>query len=166
MDVLERSRLHENKFLKRLGIEPLGNQLTPDRLAPLLLRSQLTLKSFLLDQSKIAGLGNIYVCEVLHRVGLSPERVANTLLTSRGAPRKKLSELCTEIRSVLSDAIAAGGSSLRDHQRVDGVLGYFQHTFRVYGREGENCQTPNCKGTIERRIHVGRSTFFCKRCQK
>lgn len=166
MDLVESSKLEESKFLKRLGIEPLGNQLTPDMLAPLLTRSQLTLKSFLLDQSKIAGLGNIYVCEVLHRALLSPERPANTLLTSRGVPRKKVSELCTEIRRVLTDAIAAGGSSLRDHQRVDGDLGYFQHSFRVYGREGEVCQSSGCNGVIERRVHHGRSTFFCSKCQK
>ena len=166
MDVLKKSEMQQNRFLKGLGIEPLGNQLAPEILAPLLERSQANLKSFLLDQSKIAGLGNIYVCEVLHRTRLSPERRASSLLTSRGAPSKKLHELCSEIRQVLNEAIAAGGSSLRDHQRVDGALGYFQHTFKVYAREGERCQTPNCRGTIERRIHGGRSTFFCQACQR
>jgi formamidopyrimidine-DNA glycosylase len=166
MDVLARSEINESRFLKGLGIEPLGNELIPELLAPLFARSRVNLKGFLLDQSKIAGLGNIYVCEVLHRTGLSPDRLAHTLVTSGGGPRKKLGELCTEIRQVLNDAIAAGGSSLRDHQRVDGDLGYFQHTFQVYSREGESCQTQNCKGTIERRIHAGRSTFFCRSCQK
>lgn len=166
MDIFEKSQIQENRFLKGLGIEPLGNQLTPENLAPLLARSHVNLKTFLLDQSKIAGLGNIYVCEVLHRTHLSPERLANTLLTKRGEPREKISELCEEVRQVLNEAISAGGSSLRDHQRVDGDLGYFQHTFRVYDREGESCQTPNCKGTIERRVQSGRSTFFCRKCQK
>jgi formamidopyrimidine-DNA glycosylase len=166
MDIVKKERLDENRFLKRLGVEPLGNELSPEIMVPMLLRSQLSLKAFLLDQSKIAGLGNIYVCEVLHRCRLSPERPARTLLTSHGTPRNGLAQLCDEIKKVLNEAIEAGGSSLRDHQRVDGVLGYFQHSFRVYGREGECCQTPNCYGIVERLVHSGRSTFLCRKCQR
>jgi formamidopyrimidine-DNA glycosylase len=118
------------------------------------------LKAALLDQSLIAGLGNIYVCEALHRAGLSPKRAAATL------SKAKADRLAQAIRDVLSEAVAAGGSSLRDHRRTDGTLGYFQHAFRVYDREGAACPTPGCKGLVLRIAQAGRSTFFCARCQK
>jgi len=166
MDLTMCSQLSENRFLRDLGIEPVGNELTPEAVARMCAQTRLNLKSFLLDQSKIAGLGNIYVCEALHRSGLSPDRIASTLVSATGRPSAKLVRLCDEIRNVLGEAISAGGSSLRDHQQVDGALGYFQHTFKVYDREGQPCSAPSCRGVVERRVHSGRSTFYCAKCQR
>jgi formamidopyrimidine-DNA glycosylase len=118
-----------------------------------------------LDQTVVAGLGNIYVCEALHRAHLSPKRPASTIAT-RGAPNARAEALVDAIKAVLNAAIKAGGSSLRDHRQTDGELGYFQHHFRVYDREGEPCPTPGCKGTVKRIVQNGRSTFFCPVCQK
>ena len=115
---------------------------------------------------RIAGLGNIYVCEALNRSRLSPKRQASTLATRTGAPHARTAPLVDAIKAVLQDAIKAGGSSLRDHRQTDGDLGYFQHHFRVYDREGEKCPTPGCGGTIKRIVQTGRSTFFCPVCQK
>ena len=108
----------------------------------------------------MAGLGNIYVCEVLFRAGVSPKKVANALSKAR------VSALVPIIRDVLSEAIEAGGSSLRDYRQTDGELGYFQHNFRAYDREGEACSTPECSGQIRRIVQSGRSTFYCPRCQR
>jgi len=108
----------------------------------------------------VAGLGNIYVCEVLHRTGISPLRKAGRISAARAA------RLVPAIRAVLSEAIAAGGSTLRDYVQADGELGYFQHAFRVYGREGEPCLTPGCGGTIRRVVQSGRSSFYCPVCQR
>ena len=120
-----------------------------------------SLKAALSDQRIVAGLGNIYVCEALHRARLSPKRRASTIATRTGAPNDHAARLVEGIRVVLNDAIKAGGSSLRDHRLTDGALGMFQHNFRVYDREGERCVTPGCKGTIKRIVQTGRSTFFC-----
>jgi len=117
-------------------------------------------KSALLDQRVVAGLGNIYASEVLHRAGIDPRRKVGRIAASR------LAGLVPMIREVLSEAIAAGGSSLRDHRRPDGELGYFQHVFRVYDREGAPCLTPGCGGTIARITQAGRSSYFCPRCQR
>ena len=114
----------------------------------------------------VAGLGNIYVCEALHRARLSPKRRASTIATKAGAPNERAQRLVDAIKTVLADAIAAGGSSLRDHRRTDGELGDFQHNFRVYDRAGKRCPTPGCKGTIRRMVQTGRSTFFCPVCQR
>jgi formamidopyrimidine-DNA glycosylase len=114
----------------------------------------------------VAGLGNIYVCEALHRAHLSPRRRASTLALRGGAPHPRAGQLVAAIKQVLNDAIKAGGSSLRDHQRTDGELGLFQHHFRVYDREGKPCVTPGCKGTVRRIVQTGRSTFYCPVCQK
>jgi formamidopyrimidine-DNA glycosylase len=149
-----------------MGIEPLGNALNGDVIRTLYRDKKTPLKAALLDQRLIAGLGNIYVCEALHRSGLSPTRLAGTLATDRGGMRGRADLLATTIRDVLSEAIEAGGSSLRDYAHTDGSLGYFQHRFRVYDREGEKCQTPSCSGSIERIVQSGRSTFYCKSCQK
>ena len=127
---------------------------------------QTPLKAALLDQKNIAGLGNIYVCEALWRSHLSPERLAGTLVTAAGKPKKELVLLTQAIREVIADAIEAGGSTLRDHIRADGSLGYFQHSFSVYDREKEPCRTPGCTGTIGRIVQSGRSTFHCAVCQK
>ncbi|MCW5689769.1 MAG: DNA-formamidopyrimidine glycosylase, partial [Pseudolabrys sp.] len=125
-----------------------------------------SVKAALLDQRIVAGLGNIYVCEALHRAHVSPRRMASTLATRTGAPQPRAVALVEAIRAVLNDAIAAGGSSLRDHRQTSGELGMFQHNFRVYDREGERCPTRGCKGTIKRIVQNGRSTFYCPVCQK
>ncbi|MFL5206374.1 MAG: zinc finger domain-containing protein, partial [Microvirga sp.] len=124
------------------------------------------LKAALLDQRLIAGLGNIYVCEALFRTGLHPEAPAGSLVTKKGKPTDKAYQLADVIRDVLAEAVEAGGSTLRDHAQVDGSLGYFQHSFRVYDREGEPCATPTCTGTVARLVQSGRSTFYCPECQK
>ena len=121
-----------------------------------------SLKAALLDQTVVAGLGNIYVCEALNRARLSPRRMASTLAMRSGAPHARTAPLVDAIKAVLNDAIKAGGSSLRDHRQTSGELGMFQHNFRVYDREGEPCPTPGCKGIVRRFTQNGRSTFFCR----
>jgi formamidopyrimidine-DNA glycosylase len=125
-----------------------------------------SLKAALSDQRVVAGLGNIYVCEALNRARLSPKRRASTIATKAGAPNERAERLVDGIKAVLKDAIAAGGSSLRNHRRTDGELGDFQHNFRVYDREGKPCPTRGCPGTIKRIVQTGRSTFFCPVCQR
>lgn len=166
MDIARRDTLASHAFFRDLGEEPTGNMLDDAYLAARFAGKAQPLKSALLDQKNIAGLGNIYVCEALWRSGLSPMRAAGALVDTRGKPRKALSLLTGAIRAVIADAIAAGGSSLRDHIQTDGTLGYFQHSFSVYDREGELCRTPGCGGTIARAVQAGRSTFHCPKCQK
>lgn len=165
-DLIERAELADHPYFAKLGPEPVGNALSADYLASAFAGKKTPLKSALLDQHIIAGLGNIYVCEALFRSGLSPKRAAGELVTTRGKPSKKLELLTEEIRATIADAIAAGGSTLKDHTRADGSLGYFQHSFRVYDREGEPCVKEDCKGTVERITQSGRSTFFCPKCQR
>ena len=152
-------------MLAGLGIEPTGNELDGPLLASLFLGKKTPLKAALLDQRLIAGLGNIYVCEALWRAGLDPTRAAGTLATSDKRAKERAEALATAIREVIADAIEAGGSSLRDYVHTDGSLGYFQHSFSVYGREGEACRRPGCGGHVERIVQSGRSTFFCRQCQ-
>ncbi|GLS23354.1 formamidopyrimidine-DNA glycosylase [Labrys miyagiensis] len=159
MDLVPRAGLETSRHFKAMGIEPLGNELSGDAIERLFEGKAAPLKAALLDQGLIAGLGNIYVCEALNRAGLAPERAAGTL-TGKQAAR-----LATVIRDVLEEAVAAGGSTLKDYRHTDGSLGYFQHRFRVYDREGEPCTTPRCKGTIERLVQAGRSTYWCRSCQ-
>jgi formamidopyrimidine-DNA glycosylase len=166
MDLVPLTALAESRHMKGLGIEPLGNELDGTLLAALFAGKKTPLKAALLDQSLIAGLGNIYVCEALHRAGLSPQRAAGKLALKGGKPHQKAELLATAIRDVLAEAVAAGGSTLRDYAQADGSLGYFQHAFRVYDREGAACTTAGCKGTIKRIVQSGRSTFFCASCQK
>lgn len=161
-----RARLHEHKLFRGMGIEPLGNELDGALLARLFAGKSAPLKAALLDQRLVAGLGNIYVCESLHRAGLSPRRAAGTIARADGQPTDRAHRLAATIRDVLGEAVEAGGSSLRDHRQADGSLGYFQHSFRVYDREGEPCPTPGCRGIIRRIVQSGRSTFFCGVCQK
>ncbi len=166
MDIADRSELDANPFLFGLGPEPTGNELSAAYLAERFQRKAQPLKSALLDQKNIAGLGNIYVCEALWRAHLLPTRAAGTLVTKAGKPKEALNLLVSSIRDVIADAIAAGGSSLRDHIQTDGSLGYFQHSFSVYDREGLTCRTPGCGGTVSRIVQAGRSTFYCATCQK
>ena len=154
-------------MIAALGPEPLGNAFDGAMLAAGLRGQEDLAEGRALDQKVVAGLGNIYVCEALHRAHLSPKRIASTIaLKSRRAARPRASALADAIKAVLNDAIKAGGSSLRDHRQTDGDLGYFQHSFRVYDRAGEKCPTPKCKGTIKRIVQGTRSTFFCPVCQK
>jgi len=166
MALIGSGELNAHKLFRDLGVEPLSDDLTPAFMAHAFARKQTPLKSALLDQKLIAGLGNIYVCEALHRAGLSPVRTAASLANSKGAPGARAKRLTAAVKSVLSDAIAAGGSSLKDYQQADGSLGYFQHSFAVYDRAGQNCPRAACRGTIQRIVQSGRSTFFCSRCQR
>ncbi|MTH77268.1 bifunctional DNA-formamidopyrimidine glycosylase/DNA-(apurinic or apyrimidinic site) lyase [Paracoccus aestuariivivens] len=147
-------------MLSRLGPEPLADDFTPDVLIHAFAGKKAPVKSALLDQSLVAGLGNIYVSEALYRAGIDPRRLAGQV------PEPQVGALVGHIKEVLTEAIAAGGSSLRDHRQATGELGYFQHSFRVYGREGGPCPTSGCTGTIERIVQSGRSSFFCPICQK
>ncbi len=166
MILAEAARLDEQPLLKHLGVEPTGNALSAELIAEAFRGKATSLKAALLDQTLIAGLGNIYVCEALWRAHLSPRQQAGTLATASGGPTVRATRLAEAIRAVIADAIAAGGSTLRDHAQPNGELGYFQHTFAVYDREHEPCRTPNCRGTIQRIVQNGRSTFFCPVCQK
>jgi len=166
MELIETGAVDEHPFFRGLGIEPLGNELSGERLIELFDNKKAPLKSALLDQSLVAGLGNIYVCEALHRAQLSPRRAAGSLGRRRGTNAQSAAKLAAEIRKVLEEAIEAGGSTLRDHRLADGTLGYFQHRFRVYDREGEPCSNKDCGGSVKRIVQSGRSTFFCPICQK
>lgn len=143
--------------LAGLGVEPLGNGFSEEALAAMLHARKTPIKQALLDQRLIAGLGNIYVCEALFRAGIHPARAAGSLSI------KEIAKLYPAIRIVLEEAIVAGGSTLRDFRHEDGALGYFQHSFAVYGREGEAC--PICANPVARITQGGRSSFFCERCQ-
>jgi formamidopyrimidine-DNA glycosylase len=156
---------NEHPMLADLGVEPTGNTLDGRLLADLLRGRRAPLKAALLDQTLIAGLGNIYVSEALWRAGLSPRRAAGTIAPANGKAGERAEKLASAIRSVIADAIEAGGSSLRDYVHADGSLGYFQHSFSVYDREGEPCRKPGCNGTIARIVQSGRSTFYCPICQ-
>jgi formamidopyrimidine-DNA glycosylase len=166
MKLVPRAKLDDEPLLRSLGPEPLGNEFDAAMLARACAGKKTSLKAALSDQKIVAGLGNIYVCEALHRAHLSPKRKASTIASRGGAPNERAGKLVDAIKAVLTDAIEAGGSSLRDHRRTDGALGDFQHNFRVYGREGAHCPTPRCTGTIKRIVQTGRSTFFCPVCQK
>ena len=166
MKVIARAALDDEPLLKGLGPEPLGNEFDAAMLARACRDKKTSLKAALLDQRVVAGLGNIYVCEALFRAHLSPRRLAATLALKTGAPSERAVRLVEAIHKVLNQAIKAGGSSLRDHRQTSGELGYFQHSFQVYDREGEKCRTPGCKGSVKRFTQNGRSTFWCPSCQK
>ena len=166
MDLSTTADIAAHSAFDGLGIEPLDGELTPEFLAAAAHGKKTDLKAFLLDQRIVAGLGNIYVCEALFRSNLPPTAAANRIATRAGKPTDATRRLVDNIKVVLQDAIRAGGSTLRDHQQVDGTLGYFQHSFQVYGREGEPCVTPGCTETIGRIVQSGRSTFLCRKCQK
>ncbi len=166
MLLVPRAGIATHPMFAGLGAEPVGNAFDAAYLAARLAGRTMPLKAALLDQRIVAGLGNIYVCEALHRARLSPLRAAGTLATPAGRPNMRAVRLVEAIRAVIGEAIEAGGSSLRDHVRADGSLGYFQHAFRVYDREGAPCPTPGCRGTVTRIVQSGRSTFLCPRCQR
>ena len=166
MSLIDKADFDTHPHFRGLGIEPTGNALSGAALAPLFAGRAAPLKAALLDQKVVAGLGNIYVCEALWRSKLSPRRATGTLVTAKGAPTKRLDELARQIRETIFDAIAAGGSSLRDYRQADGSLGYFQHSFAVYDREDEPCRREACRGVVKRIVQSGRSTFFCPICQR
>jgi formamidopyrimidine-DNA glycosylase len=166
MKIVPRAQLDAEPALRILGPEPLGNEFGSEVLARSCSGRKTTLKAALSDQKTVAGLGNIYVCEALHRAHLSPKRRAATIAARNGNPNSRAEALADAIKAVLKDAIDAGGSSLRDHRRTDGELGDFQHSFRVYDRAGEACPTRGCKGKIRRIVQGTRSTFYCPVCQK
>ncbi len=166
MKLAARDKLDEHPLMKAMGPEPLGNAFDAAMLARACKGKKTSLKAALSDQRVVAGLGNIYVCEALHRARLSPKRLAASLATRLGQPHERAGRLVAGIKDVLHAAIKAGGSSLRDHRRTDGALGDFQHDFRVYDQEGKRCRTPGCRGAIKRIVQTGRSTFFCPVCQK
>jgi formamidopyrimidine-DNA glycosylase len=160
MDLMPTAGEAAHWLLKDLGPEPLGNKFDEDYLIDRLKGKNTPIKTALLDQRIVSGLGNIYVCEVLFRAGIDPKRKAGNIATARVA------SLVPLIRQVLSEAIIAGGSSLKDFRQADGELGYFQHRFQVYDREGDPCVAPDCDHKIERIVQSGRSTFFCPQCQR
>lgn len=166
MDLAPLEGLETNKHFASLGVEPLGNAFNAAYLARRARGRKQDLKAFLLDQRNVAGLGNIYVCEALFHAGLSPRRKAGTLALKSGAPSPRAERLAVAIKAVLNQAIAAGGSSLRDYAHADGSLGYFQHTFAVYDRDGAPCTRNRCAGHVRRITQAGRSTFFCGHCQR
>jgi formamidopyrimidine-DNA glycosylase len=161
--LLEESELAAHKSFKALGPEPLDKNFTGELLYEAIHRKRAPIKTVLLDQHVVAGIGNIYACEALFAAGIDPRKQAADV------SKKKAHELCAAIKDVLKRAIAAGGSSLKDYRQADGSLGYFQHGFKVYDREGEPC--PSCKkggksSVIQRITQAGRSTFYCPSCQK
>jgi len=166
MDLAPAGGLEQNRHLAGLGLEPLSNQFNGAALAGMFKGKVAPLKAALLDQRLIAGLGNIYVCEALWRSGLSPKRMAGTLVRKDGAATARAERLATAIRAVLNEAIAAGGSTIRNHVQADGTVGEFQENFSVYDREGEPCLKPGCHGVIQRIVQSGRSTFYCPACQR
>ena len=166
MKIIARNALDDEPLLKDLGPEPLGNEFDAAMLARACHNKKTSLKAALLDQRVVAGLGNIYVCEALFRAHLSPRRLAATLATRKAEPTDHAKRLLDAIHSVLNAAIKAGGSSISDHRLTTGEMGYFQHSFQVYDREGEKCHTPRCGGIVRRFTQNGRSTFWCPKCQK
>lgn len=166
MVLANRNELHDHKFLKDMGPEPTGNGVGAEYLAEKFYNRKTPLKSALLDQKIIAGLGNIYVCEAMWRSRLSPLTQIGSLVKKNGQASTKLRALAENIRDVIADAIKAGGSSLQDHIQTDGSLGYFQHSFAVYGQENKPCKHEGCDGDVIRITQSGRSSFYCPKCQK
>jgi formamidopyrimidine-DNA glycosylase len=160
MDLIKSDGLAAHPWFVGLGPEPMGEDFGAEHLAAAFAGRRQPVKSALLDQRVVAGLGNLYVCEALHRARISPLRPAGKIT------RKSLEALARAVREVLGEAIAAGGSTLRDYAGADGALGYFQHRFRAYGREREPCPTPGCRGVVARIVQSGRSSFYCPVCQR
>ena len=163
MDLFEKEE--ESPYLEGLGPEPLGNAFNAEEMAERFKGKKAPMKAALLDQRVVAGLGNIYVSEALHRAHILPTLPAGRLVLKSGKPSPRLELLADGVRTVLIEAIEAGGSTLRDFRATDGSSGYFQHRFAVYDREGEPCPTPGCRGVVKRIVQSGRSTFYCPVCQ-
>jgi formamidopyrimidine-DNA glycosylase len=160
MALVDAATLDLHPWFAGLGPEPLSEAFDAAHLADAFAGRRQGPKTLLLDQRIVAGLGNIYVCEALNRARISPFRAAGRISAAR------LSRLVPAIKDVLAEAIEAGGSSLRDYARADGALGYFQHRFRTYDREGQACRNDGCAGVIARKVQAGRSTFYCPVCQR
>jgi len=160
MTLTDEDGLADHKLLKDLGPEPLGNEFSSAYFSDVLRHRKTSIKAALLDQKIIAGVGNIYACEALYRAGISPKRLAASVAGARAE------RLAPAVRDVLNEAIAAGGSTLKDYVQADGELGYFQHNFAVYGREGEPCPDCDCANSVQRIVQAGRSTFFCAKRQR
>jgi formamidopyrimidine-DNA glycosylase len=165
MDVTDTAALHEHRLLKHIGVEPLGNDLSGAYIAEKFRAKKTPLKAALLDQTLIAGLGNIYVCEALHRAGLSPLRKAGSLVKARSYD-PHIDLLVRHIKDILNEAILAGGSTLQDFVGANGEKGSYQRRFSAYDREGEACDRNDCTGRIRRIVQSGRSSFYCATCQK
>ena len=166
MDLIAEADLSTSRHLVNLGPEPVGNAFSAMLLADALRGKRSPIKSALLDQRVVAGLGNIYVCEALYRAGISPKREASSVAGKGPKPAQRAERLAPAIRDVIAAAIEAGGSTLRDYAQADGELGYFQHTFQVYGREGEACLSEGCTASVARIVQSGRSSFYCPACQR
>jgi formamidopyrimidine-DNA glycosylase len=160
MSLVNTATLHLHPWFAGLGPEPLSGDFNAERLKTAFAGRKQGPKTLLLDQRIVAGLGNIYVCEALHRARISPFKSAG------GLSKPRLEKLVADIREILTEAIAAGGSTLRDFAQTDGALGYFQHHFRAYDHEGRPCPNQGCRGVIARKAQAGRSTFYCPTCQK
>ncbi|MDP1629858.1 MAG: bifunctional DNA-formamidopyrimidine glycosylase/DNA-(apurinic or apyrimidinic site) lyase [Caulobacter sp.] len=160
MGLIPQAEVLTHPWFAAMGPEPLGPDFDAAHLAAAFAGRKQSPKTLLLDQRIVAGLGNIYVCEALHRAGISPLKPAGRIA------KTKLPGLVATIREVLEEAITAGGSTLRDFAAADGALGYFQHSFQAYGREKAPCLAPGCGGTITRTVQAGRSTFYCPQCQR
>lgn len=160
MTIIGPDEMASHRLFRDIGPEPLGNGFNGETLSAALKGRKTPIKAALLDQTVVAGLGNIYVCEALYRAGISPCCMADAVAGGRA------DRLVGVIRDVLGEAIASGGSTLRDYAQVDGELGYFQHNFTVYGREGEPCRTAGCTAKIQRLVQSNRSTFYCPACQR
>jgi formamidopyrimidine-DNA glycosylase len=166
MALIAEAGLAHHAYFAGLGIEPLGAELTAGYLAMQACGKRTDLKSFLMDQRIVAGLGNIYVCEALFRARLHPFTPAARLATKKGTSTLRAARMVAAIRAVLLDALHAGGSTLRDYQHADGSRGRFQNEFAVYGRDGQACSRPRCRGIVRRQSRGGRSTFYCPACQR
>jgi formamidopyrimidine-DNA glycosylase len=166
MKIVAASKLEIEPSLRGLGPEPLSVDFDAEVLARACWRRKTSLKAALTNQRIVAGLGNIYACEALHRAGISPRRRSGTIASRTGAPNDRARLLVDAIKAVLNDAVLRGGSTLRDHRLTTGELGSFQHHFRAYDRQGKRCPTPGCNGVIERIVQTGRSTFYCRLCQR
>lgn len=160
MGLIPTAELDRHPWFAELGPEPLGPDFTAAHLLAAFRGRSQAVKTVLLDQRVVAGLGNIYVCEALHRARIGPLRPAGELR------RSAVERLVADIRTVLGEAITAGGSTLRDYAQADGLSGLFQHSWAVYGREAQACARPSCAGVVDRLVQGGRSTFFCPRCQR
>jgi formamidopyrimidine-DNA glycosylase len=158
-DLIDPGKENDHNFLCKLGVEPMGNHLNANYLWVKFKGKKAPIKQALLDQSLIAGLGNIYVAEVLYLSGISPTKKSGTI------SKKRLETLCSAVREVIAAAIDAGGSSLKDFSNTEGELGYFQHEFKVYNQADKPCSKESCNGTIKRIVQSGRSTYYCPKCQ-